>query len=54
MAEIGAGAGVAGDTGVPHLATAFGKPSVTLFGVPDPGLMRNEPDEVIAALRRLR
>jgi ADP-heptose:LPS heptosyltransferase len=87
LAEVVAGAGavVAGDTGVAHLATAFGRPSVTLFGPtppahwgppanasdrhlvlwkgttgdphadrPDPGLLRIQPDEVIAALRRLR
>jgi ADP-heptose:LPS heptosyltransferase len=74
---------VSADTGISHLATAFGTPSVTLFGPtppslwgpppertkhlvlwagrrgdphgrrPDPGLLRLQPVEVIAALARL-
>jgi ADP-heptose:LPS heptosyltransferase len=39
LAALVAGAGrvVCGDTGVAHLATAFGTPSVVLFGPTSPG-----------------
>jgi ADP-heptose:LPS heptosyltransferase len=46
LAALVAGAGrvVCGDTGVAHLATAFGTPSVVLFGPTSPGCWGPPPD----------
>jgi ADP-heptose:LPS heptosyltransferase len=46
LAETVAGAGrvVCGDTGVAHLATAFGTPSVVLFGPTPPSEWGPPPD----------
>jgi ADP-heptose:LPS heptosyltransferase len=40
----GAAVVVSGDTGIAHLASAFGTPSVTLFGPVDPGQWGPPPD----------